>query len=49
MMTVHQTGGKMADCGVLQPMTTRQMKSGAFVKVSMLSRRNVHIALCLGK
>lgn len=26
-------GGKMAGCGVLQPMTTRQMKSGAFVKL----------------
>lgn len=35
MMTVRQMGGKMADCGVLQPMTTRQMKSGAFVKVSI--------------
>lgn len=34
MTNVHQMGGKMADCGVLQPMTTKQMKSGAFVKVS---------------
>lgn len=47
-MNVHQMGGKMAGCGVLQPMTTRQMKSGAFVKVSVPQfRRHVCIVLCL--
>lgn len=35
MMNAPQMEGKMADCGVLQPMTTKQMKSGAFVKVSV--------------
>lgn len=36
MMNVHQMEETMADCGVLQPMITRQMKSGAFVKVSIV-------------
>lgn len=33
MMSARQTGGKMADCGAPQPMTTRQMRSGASAKV----------------
>lgn len=33
-MNVHPMGGKMVDCGVPQPTTTKQMRSGAFVKVS---------------
>lgn len=48
-MNVHQMGGKTADCGALQPMTTRPMKSGAFVKVSSACRRRVHVALGLGQ
>nr|KAF6388785.1 SEL1L adaptor subunit of ERAD E3 ubiquitin ligase [Myotis myotis] len=33
MMSVRRMGEKMADCGVLPPMTTRQMKNGASVKL----------------
>lgn len=37
---VLQMGEKMGDYGVPQPMTTRLIKSGAFVKVSMAFLRN---------
>jgi hypothetical protein len=42
-MSAPQTGGKMADCGVPQPMTTRQMRSGASAKVRIVQ---VGHALC---
>lgn len=36
MQTALPMGGKMADSGVRQPMTTRATRSGASVKVSGL-------------
>lgn len=48
-MSARQTGGKMADCGVPQPTTTRQMRSGASAKVRIAQVGACPVTFCLGQ